>query len=676
MVGNGLVAQVVLDTRLPQLAHPFDYQVPDNLRDKAQFGSRVQVPLRGGGGGKYGWIVGFSEASSFPGKLSLINSVVGDVPVLDPAVWQLANTLADRAAGSVCDILRVAVPGRHARAEKTFLAKRQEFMQAATQARNALDTQVDDNSLHFSPGGVYAHTASHGLTRLQNGVWVGNWAAQLAQTAVSILLKKQSVIICVPDWRDIEQAAQALGDVLGAGQQHLLVRLDAKQAASGRFGQFLRTTLEIPQIILGNRSAIYAPAYNLGAIIIWDEADPLYAEPLAPYVHVRDAALARAQQQKTTLLFAGHARSTDVQRLIEIGYVQPTAFAPVRTKITHADMQIQPDMYGGRIPEAVYRLIRTAYQSGPVLVQVAKPGYAHSCYCASCGEKAFCVRCHGPLGAVQAADRLACLWCLEQAQAWRCRECGGKQSLLRSAGSLRTAEQLAQHFKNFRLIIADGQNIVSSIDSRPAIVVATPGAEPLPAGGYSAVVILDAERVLAIPTLRAAEDALRWWENAAAKAATGAVCMLATGSGPAVQAFIQGTTAAYLLFELHERQLLRFPPMVRVAALTGEKQTVENAIAKVAAIADVDYLEPVPVGAGLWRAVVRMSYRSAGEVAKTLRAQIMAEAVGRSKPTKARPRQKIQSGLRVKFDDRSIFDEPGSVSSKAGRAQLEGEPTV
>lgn len=668
------VAKVLLETRLPQLAHVFDYALPAELANKVKFGQRVKVPLRSGAQQVFGWIVGFATKSEYPGKLAQISAVIGDVPLLTPEIWELAGQLADRAAGSTCDILRLAIPGRHARAEKKFLtitaqADITDIAQARAaqlQARSAAAQKQPHEGINLiaelQDAKRLAYTASHGVVRLATGQWVGGWAKTLAVSAAEILGSGKSVIVCVPDWRDLEQATAAISAeitaVLELEPAEYMVRFDAKQSPEKRFYQFLQTLLGGPKIVIGNRSVVYAPVYQLGAIIMWDEADTLLAEPLAPYVHPRDAALQRQLNSGCGLLFMSHARSAEIQRLIEVKYVSESVIQPRRTKIRHAAMSANADEFAGRIPEIALRLIRQEADNGPVLVQVAKPGYASALVCQTCQLKASCMRCKGPLGAPQSADKLQCLWCLEQVINWRCADCGNKTWHLASAGTLLTAERLQQMFQGYRVLVADGDNVIERVDSRPAIVVATVGAEPLAAGGYSAVVLLDAERLLAIPTLRAAEDCLRWWENAAAKAGPQAVCMLASGAGAAVQAFLRGQSAAFLRQELSERAELRYPPAVRVAAVTGELQTLKNALRYIAEIAETEVLEPVQIEKETWRAVIRCSYRAAPQVAKILRAQIVAAAAGRFTPTRARPKPKSTQGLRVKFDDRSIFDEP------------------
>lgn len=121
--GDRAVAHVLLDSALPQLDHLFDYAIPDELRGRIRIGQRVRVPFRSQQRKAFGYVVAFAESSSFTGELSPVADIVSDVPLLTPDVWSLARAVADRAGGSACDILRLAIPGRQVRAEKRHLAE-------------------------------------------------------------------------------------------------------------------------------------------------------------------------------------------------------------------------------------------------------------------------------------------------------------------------------------------------------------------------------------------------------------------------------------------------------------------------------------------------------------------------------------------------------------------------
>lgn len=650
------VARVLLDSALPQLDHLFDYAIPEHLAEELRIGQRVRVPFRSQSRRSHGYVIGFAERSDFAGELQPIAETVGPVPVLTPEVWRLSRAVADRAGGSAGDILRLAIPTRMVRVEKQHLAAAVASEDPPEADFEATPEEAETAAL-LADGARLAVTASHSPVRLGTGEWVGDWALRLARAALSVHAAGRSVIVALPDYRDLDQ----LRDTLAALGHADAVRVDSRQSNGERYAAFLRALDPVPRIVVGNRSAVYAPAHHLGAIMLWDDGDPVLAEPLAPYVHARDAALVRAEQSGAGLMFASHARSAEIQRLVDIGYVRAERLPPRRTRVVHADASVAPDAFAGRVPEFAARTIREGLRNGPVLVQVASPGYAPVAVCADCGGLARCAQCAGPIG-FRAAGRGACRWCGEQATGWRCPDCGGRVLAQRGMGSQRTAEQFERQFSGVRVILSDGEHPHERVDSRPALVVATRGAEPIAAGGYRAVVLLDAERLLGIESLRAGEDCMRWWQNAAALAAPDGLCLMASGGGPVVRAFVTGRTEEWLRAELRDRQALRYPPAVRVASVSGGPAEVDRALALLGELSGVDVLGPTPVIArgaepGLVRAIVRFDYGQGTEVARRLRGALVADAAGSSsrvagrKPGRARP-----EALRLRFDDRGVFD--------------------
>jgi len=109
------VARVVVESRLPQLDRLFDFRADDDVVP----GVRVRVPF--GGRMLPGFVVETADESDFGGELHHVERMLSPVPVLQPEVWALARAVADRAAGSAVDVLRIAIPGRQARPETAWL---------------------------------------------------------------------------------------------------------------------------------------------------------------------------------------------------------------------------------------------------------------------------------------------------------------------------------------------------------------------------------------------------------------------------------------------------------------------------------------------------------------------------------------------------------------------------
>lgn len=109
------IARVCVDVPLPHLDRPFDYQVSVADDEIAQPGTRVKV--RFAGQLVNGFLLERTATTEHQGKLMWVEKVVSAEQVLDPEVARLARAVADRYAGNLCDILRLAVPPRHARVE-------------------------------------------------------------------------------------------------------------------------------------------------------------------------------------------------------------------------------------------------------------------------------------------------------------------------------------------------------------------------------------------------------------------------------------------------------------------------------------------------------------------------------------------------------------------------------
>ena len=675
MTRTGLVARVLIDSPLPQLDHLFDYSIPAEMAADAVPGVRVKVPFRSAGRVADGYLIevvdsqapaqgGDDPGADFHGKLSPIDSVVSAAPVLTPEVWKLARRIADRSAGNASDVIRLACPPRQVRVEKAWLAARA----AAAEAPAEVVAEVPDDRFaeaRFSDyaDGVFeeaidarrrlAVNAVPRLVALPAGGSIGHWAKTMAELAVATLEAGRTAILVVPDYRDQDQVQAALDGLAPAGS---VSRVDARQSNPDRYRAFLACLGDAPRIILGNRSAVYAPAADLGLIALWDDGDPLHAEPLSPYAHSRDAALVRQEQSGCALVLLGHSRSVEAQRLVELGWLAEVRPATNRhPHVIPTEFQAADDQYAraARIPSAAWHTARQALRQGPVLVQVASPGYAPMLACQGCKKAARCTRCQGPLGLASAGATPSCRWCGALAADWSCVHCTGRTFRIATVGAGRTAEELGRAFPGVRIIIADGDHPIQHLGAEPALVIATRGAEPIPNGGYHAILLLDGQRMLARESLRVGEDCLRWWSNAAALAAPGADVMLAEVGGALASALTTWQPEAYAAAELADRRALRFPPAVRAASVTGTAADVDAALSGLTGIDGVDVLGPVGTEPPLVRAIVRLPYGAGDEVAGALKAQVVRNAAKRRRPTGSAFR--AAPTLKVRFDDPELL---------------------
>lgn len=645
MTQSRRIARVLLDSPLPQLDRLFDYALPADLGD-VPLGVRVRVPLRTAGRVIDGYVVEVDTEDDADRPLSEVESVVSTVSVLPERLHRLARRVADRAAGSESDILRLVIPKRQVRVEKAWTGDTETPAVEATAlaASDRLIAMYDGLGDVLGTGGRAAVEAIPSAHEGRQG-----WAALLAASAARMLGDGRSSILVVPDHRDLDRLLAALGDLV---PDDAVVRYDSRRTNPERYRAFLRSLEDAPCIVVGNRSSVYAPA-RAGLVAIWDDGDPLLGEPLAPYVNARDAALLRQEQEGSALLILGHTRSTDAERLVAHGWLADVRAARrVLPRVVLSTPQEMEQPTAQRMPSSAFLAARAAAAEGPVLVQVSRPGFAPSLVCAECRAPARCAHCGGPLGAAHRGAVPVCGWCGRGARAWACVHCSSTKLRLASSGSERTADELGKAFPGIRVIVADSAHPVESVADKPALVVATRGAEPVAEGGYRAVVLLDGPRMLQAPDLRIGEACLRWWSNAAALAAPGAPVHLVGVDGAIARALATWTQSAYARSELAERAPLHMPPAARVALVEGTAAAVSRGLASLEELslpADA-VLGPVPLESDDYpprvRALVRFDYGAGSRVAAALRAAVVAEAVNarRGKGRSAR------SALTVRLD--------------------------
>jgi primosomal protein N' (replication factor Y) len=227
---------------------------------------------------------------------------------------------------------------------------------------------------------------------------------------------------------------------------------------------------------------------------------------------------------------------------------------------------------------------------------VPRRGYLAAIACGRCRAQARCATCGGPLQIGGSGEVPACRWCGALAADWTCPNCGSDRLRALVTGAARTAEELGRAFPGVPVRTSGGQHVLATVPDSPALVIATPGAEPVAPQGYAAALLLDGWALLGRPSLRAAEETVRRWLNAAALVRPGGqIVVLAEAALPAVQALIRWDPVHFSERELAERAELGFPPAVRMAAVSGTSAAVAELLSVVSLPAGAEVLGPVPV---------------------------------------------------------------------------------
>ena len=599
------IARVLPMLSVPHLDREFDYLVSAEQSDDAQPGVRVRVRFHGRL--VDGFVLERRNDTDHTGKLGWLDRVVSAEPVLTAEIRRLVDAVAARYAGTRPDVLRLAVPARHARVER----------EPAAPPALPVVACVDPSGWEvYGQGGRFLGALAE--SRAARAVWQAlpgdSWADRFAEAAAQTIRAGRAALAIVPDQRDLDALWRAATALIDEGS---VVALSAGLGPAARYRRWLAALRGGARLVIGTRSAVFAPLSDLGLVMVWADADDSLAEPRAPYPHAREVAMLRAHQARCAALIGGYARTAEAQALVRSGWAHDIVAArPVVRARTPRVVALDDTGYAeerdpaartARIPSIALRAARSSLQAGaPVLVQVPRRGYVPSLACGRCRTIARCRHCTGPLSLQERAGAGAvCRWCGRAEPTLRCARCGSEAIRAVVVGARRTAEELGRAFAGTPVITSAGDAIVSEVADRPALVVATPGAEPYAAGGYGAALLLDTWALLGRQDLRAAEDALWRWMTAAAlvraRGDGGVVLVVAESSIPTVQSLIRWDPVGHADAELAARTEVGLPPSVYMAAIDGAADAVAALIDEAQLPDDADVFGPVQLPPGVRR---------------------------------------------------------------------------
>jgi len=261
------VALVLVDVGLAHLDRPFEYLVPASMTDLAVPGARVKV--RFAGQDVDGFVLARTQTADHEGRLAPLRKVVSPEAVLTPEILALARAIAARYAGTLGDVVRLAVPPRHATAEKNLPMEAPTSGDAPTWA--GVNAPEPGPWLSYPAGPSFLRHVASGDAPAAS--WLAlpgqqgdaDWPAALAVAAATALAQGRGALIVVPDHRDVDRVDRVLQSLLGAGRH---VRLTAGQGPQARYTAWLKVLRGHVRCVVGTRAAMFAPVHDLGLVAL------------------------------------------------------------------------------------------------------------------------------------------------------------------------------------------------------------------------------------------------------------------------------------------------------------------------------------------------------------------------------------------------------------------------
>ena len=520
------IASVLVDTGVPQLDEVYDYLVPDFLDKEIRTGVKVSVNFSGRN--VEGIVLARSESSAV-GNLKFIEKVLSPIPLLTPDTLALISAVSRRWASSSFDIVTSAIPSRVIGVEKTFQS-------------------VDQPSAF--PASPIAPTHSFYLFTPGEDPFsvMGEWVAKRSALG--------GVLVVLPEAREVALLSEKL---------HSLALnfsvLDGSLTRTERYSNFLDVASGNSRIVIGSRSAIFAPVNDLKTLIVFREGSQSHYEVRTPGWNTRDVAIIRSQMGSIDLTFAGFSPSSEVAHLIDRGDVL------LKGRSASVDATAFTAQYGELLPDRLFSPIRKALEKGSVLFLVSRKGYSTAISCKSCRNIATC-DCGGRISFDGPEKGYRCSLCDKKGSNWSCRWCKKDQPVLLGRGNQRFAQEIGRAFPGFPVVISDANTPIDVVSEERSLVLATAGMAPVAKNGYQAVVILEGDALFTQLDLRAHERAREAiMQSVALLAKKGKALLVIDSAHPIVASVSRWNLAPLLMRELSERSQTHLPPVVHAITI-------------------------------------------------------------------------------------------------------------
>jgi primosomal protein N' (replication factor Y) len=377
-------------------------------------------------------------------------------------------------------------------------------------------------------------------------------------------------LIIVPTARDLLRLAASLVE-----RDIDFTSLDSNLPRADRYRNFLLASLGAANVVIGMRGAIFAPIPGLSEIYLHQENSEHYYERRSPYWNTREVAWIRSKLSNLELHFTGYVPSLDVAIDID---KKEISYQATREKIS---VVAQASSNGELIPSKIYQQVRRAIATGPVLFLVPAKGYATAISCAKCRNIAIC-ECGGKLSKSSAKSEPICVLCCKRYQNWKCGWCGEARVFLTSRGIERFAEEIGRSFPNQLVIQSTASDPRDSVSGDPALVISTPGVEPIAESGYAAVVILQVDRFLNSSASNGVERAYsNFFAAGALISDAGVIALVSDDGSPITSALTTWNPATISKREIEQRISLQLPPIsgaVLVLADSAELVRLKSAL--------------------------------------------------------------------------------------------------
>ncbi len=580
----------------------YSYRIPEGTAPPS-FGSRVEAPL--GKRKLTGWVISRGETPP-PGvpadKLRDIHRVVDQESLMDEELLGLAQWLTRYTGCSLGEALGAMLPGGRREKELPVLGLDEEISpdeapQLSREQQEAAEAVIGG----LNPQGDSPGPEGKGRFFYLHGITGSGKTEVFIRAAQDILDRGMGVIFLVPE---ISLTHQTLDTLRRRFSQPLAV-LHSGLTPSQRLTEWRRIQRGEARLVVGARSAVFAPVRSLGLIIMDEEHEPSYKSGNTPRYHARQVAMKRAGLRKARLLMGSATPSMEAWYAMETGRLHRLVLSRrlsggTLPRIEPVSLLGEPAFLSRRLVEEMRRVLEACKQ---VILFLNRRGFSSFFHCRSCGYVMQCRQCSVSLTYHKQENMMVCHYCGYRVRpVVSCPDCGSVDVGYSSFGTEQIEEEVRRIFPQARTARLDTDSVRKKgvlqktlQQFRRGEVDILLGTQMVAKGlnfpGVRLVGIVLADTGLSLPDFRAAERTFSLLTQVAGRAGRfdqeGKVLVQTyKPEHPAVALAVQGRQQDFYQWELGNRKDQGFPPFTRLIRLVFRSRRADRAEQSAAEFAD------------------------------------------------------------------------------------------
>ena len=474
---------------------------------------------------------------------------------------------------------------------------------AALDAITSAGNFAKDNSTHGSlPQMFYLY----GIT--------GSGKTEVFLRAAQFMLNAgKSVIYLVPEISLTHQTARMIGNRFGSQA----ATLHSGMSPSTRLAEWMRIRRGEAPIVVGPRSAVFAPVPNLGLIVIDEEHDGSYKSGNTPRYHARQIALRRCSTEGARLVMGSATPSAEAWKLMADGGIKRLDLS---RRLSGGGMpEIKPVSLAatkGCLTQELKEEIRVTAEMGrQSILFMNRRGFANFYHCPSCGWEQVCRRCSVSLTWHKSRGRCICHYCgYSEAPPSVCPKCGSLEAGYRGFGTEMIEEEARSAFPDLKIRRVDADTAAKKGGLEETLSLFKTGmidillgtqmvAKGLNFPGVRLVGVVFADTGLHLPDFRAAERTFSLIVQVAGRAGRyfpdgKVIVQTLRMEDPVIKRSCTLDVAGFYNAELNQRKALNFPPYSRIIRFTIRAKDEKRANAAISRLASL--AKPlIPAGADM-----------------------------------------------------------------------------